>query len=104
MKLFITGGLILALLASCSMTALEEPKSTIRITMIGETLNPMTISWTVHNHSESQVSALNHHSENPWITSYSDIPVESYGEVFITANNVHSGMEKLTGTNAVTAP
>lgn len=103
MKFFITGGLILALLASCSITALEEPKSTIRITMIGETLNPMTISWTVHNHSETQTSALNHNSDNPWTTSYSDIPLESYGEVYITASNVHSGMVKLTGTNAVIA-
>ncbi|MDF1567865.1 MAG: hypothetical protein RQ801_13885 [Spirochaetaceae bacterium] len=104
MKLFITGGLILALLASCSMAALEEPKSTIRITMIGETLNPMTISWTIHSHSDSQTSALNHDSDNPWIASYHDIPVESYGEVYITVNNVHSGMGKLTGANAVIAP
>ena len=105
MKKATAGALIFLLfILSCSGPASTVQQSTIRVSVIGTSQNPLALAWTVHGHTGSQSTALNYSSVAPWTVSYGDIAFGTYGEVSISLANTHTNQVKLTGTNAVIAP
>ena len=93
-------GLIPLLFCRCT-PAVNSPTSTIRISITGISTNNVSVSWVIHNHSESRTLQLNHDSNNPWTVAYSDITPEVFDNVYLTIQNTAGNQVLLSGDSSV---